>query len=127
MSRLFTLEEANTLLPQLREILGNLREAVGQLERVEGEVTALRWKARGNGHNIPEEPFERRQAAREAARREIQRVQDLGCELKDPRTGLIDFPSRRGQEVVYLCWQLDEAEVSFWHPTNVGFAGRQPL
>jgi len=127
MPRFFTVEEANALLPELRETLTQLRETVDRLQQVEAEVSALRWKARGNGHNIPDEPFERRRVLREAAHRHIRRVQELGCELKDPRTGLVDFPSRRESQNIYLCWKLDEAEVSFWHPTDVGFAGRQPL
>jgi hypothetical protein len=127
MPKLFTLEEANALLPELRETLADLRGAVEELARVEPEVSALRWKIRGNGHNVPDEPFARQRAAREAVQRPLARIQALGCELKDPRLGLIDFPSRRGGEVVYLCWKLDEAEVAYWHPTTVGFAGRRRL
>jgi hypothetical protein len=127
MERLFTLEEANALLPRLREILLELRQTVGALERSEAEVGQLRRKLRGNGHNVPEEPFERLEAAREAAQRLIGQLQELGCELKDPRQGLIDFPSRRAGETVYLCWKLDEPTIAYWHPLDTGFAGRRPL
>src|SRR5437762_13799430 len=127
MPKLCALGEANALRPELRESLAELRQAVEALERVEPEVSALRWKIRGNGHNVSDEPFARQRAAREAIQRPLARIQELGCELKDPRMGLIDFPSRRGGEAVYLCWKLDEAEVAFWHPIDRGFASRRPL
>lgn len=52
---------------------------------------------------------------------------ELGVELKDPRTGLIDFRAMRDGVEVYLCWKLGEPEVGHWHPLDTGFAGRQPI
>jgi hypothetical protein len=127
MAKLFTREDANKLLPRLRQILADVQHAVQELEQLETEAYEARWKVRGNGHNVPEEVFIRQQAAREKATHEISRVHALGCELKDLRAGLIDFPSRREDELVFLCWKLDEPEVGFWHPTDVGFADRRPL
>jgi hypothetical protein len=55
-------------------------------------------------------------------------IYDLGVEIKDPTRGLIDFPSMRGERMVMLCWQLGEPdEIEWWHETDGGFAGRQPL
>ena len=127
MPKLFTLEEANALLPELRQILAELRRAVEELERVEPEVAALRRKVRGNGHGVSDGAFTQQQEAREKVNQLIGRVRDLDCELKDLRLGLIDFPSLRDGEMVYLCWKPDEPEVGFWHPLDVGFASRQPL
>jgi hypothetical protein len=47
--------------------------------------------------------------------------------LRDPERGLVDFPSIRDGEEVYLCWLVDEDEVSWWHEHDTGFAGRQPI
>jgi hypothetical protein len=127
MARLFTLEEANALVPRLREILADLRQAFEALEGAEGEVAGLRWRTRGNGHNLPDGPFARRQAARATVQQQLGRVQELGCELKDPRLGLVDFPSRFEGREVYLCWKMDEPEVAYWHPQDEGFASRKPL
>jgi hypothetical protein len=127
MARLFSLDEANALLPELREILTELAGAMETLEQLEGELTALRRKVRQNGHNLSAEPLSREQSARETIARVVARVEEIGCELKDPRTGLIDFPSRREGRTIYLCWKLDEPAVRFWHPLETGFAGRQPL
>ncbi|MEQ1641844.1 MAG: DUF2203 domain-containing protein [Pyrinomonadaceae bacterium] len=55
-------------------------------------------------------------------------VHEAGVEIKDHTTGLIDFPSMRGDRVVYLCWQFGEGdEIAWWHEIDDGFAGRQPL
>ena len=51
----------------------------------------------------------------------------LGVELKDPNTGLVDFPSMRNAREVYLCWRLGEPGVEYWHELNAGFAGRQSI
>ena len=57
----------------------------------------------------------------------IDLVQSLGAELKEIRTGLIDFRSPRDDRVIYLCWRLGEPRILFWHELDAGFAGRQPL
>ena len=58
----------------------------------------------------------------------IAEAEGLGCEVKDPSSGLIDFRSLRNGEVVYLCWRLGEGDhIEFWHTLTDGFAGRQPL
>ena len=55
-------------------------------------------------------------------------LNDIGIELKDYTRGLIDFPSLRNDRIVYLCWQLGEEEsIAWWHETDAGFSGRQPL
>jgi hypothetical protein len=127
MAKLFSIAEANALLPRLREILQELRGLVDQAERLEIEVGAAEAKLRTNGHTVSSEPYQRRAAARASLNALIAQVHELGIELKDPRSGLVDFPHERDGEVVYLCWKLDEAEVAYWHPIETGFAGRQPL
>ena len=127
MARLFTLEEANALLPELRELLEELRRAVEGHDEVAAEAGAALAKVRRNGHGPPGESSSRRRASHDDIRRLIARVQELGIELKDPRVGLVDFPSLRDGRTVYLCWKLDEPSIAFWHPIETGFAGRQPL
>ena len=57
----------------------------------------------------------------------VRELGQLGVELKDYFTGLIDFPSLRNGRPVYLCWRMGEAEVAYWHELEAGFAGRQKL
>ena len=65
--------------------------------------------------------------AMEALEKEIQKLEDLGCVLKDMTTGLVDFPAVRLGTRVWLCWKLGEDDVRFWHGLHEGFAGRKPV
>jgi hypothetical protein len=131
MARYFTLEEATALLPTLRPILERIISLRARLERTERDLVSLHWKARTNGHAEYQGSFGEGQSARTALMAEINaelvKIHDLGVELKDPALGLVDFPSVRGDKIVYLCWRLGESEIGFWHDTDTGFAGRQPL
>ena len=56
-----------------------------------------------------------------------QELAELGVELKDYFTGLIDFRCRMDGREVYLCWRLGEPAVAHWHELDAGFSGRQKL
>ena len=131
MPRYFTLDEATALLPTLRPILERIIMLRARLERTERDLVSLNWKARTNGHANHEGSFGEGQEARTELMSEINaellKVQELGVELKDPALGLIDFPSVRGDKIVYLCWRLGETEIGYWHDTDTGYASRQPL
>ena len=100
-------------------------------------VLGLQYRLWLSGDGVREvarlsEAVERQKAENEelVARNEqmVAEVSDLGVQLKDHSRGLIDFPSMRDGRVVLLCWQLGERdEIEFWHETEAGFAGRQPL
>ncbi len=57
----------------------------------------------------------------------IARIEAMGCIVKDIDLGLIDFPSVREGEAVYLCWKAGEPAVAHWHSVEEGFAFRKPL
>ena len=57
----------------------------------------------------------------------VARIDALGITLRDIERGLIDFPALVGGRQVWLCWQLGERDVAFWHELDTGFGGRQPL
>ncbi|HSP54867.1 MAG TPA: DUF2203 domain-containing protein, partial [Dehalococcoidia bacterium] len=57
----------------------------------------------------------------------VERVNDMGCELKDLDRGLVDFRSIIGDQEIYLCWMLGEEHITHWHDLDAGFAGRRPL
>jgi hypothetical protein len=65
--------------------------------------------------------------ALQTLRSEVERLAADGILLRDPETGLIDFPGELGGRRVFLCWRPDEERVAFWHGADSGFAGRQPL
>jgi hypothetical protein len=57
----------------------------------------------------------------------VERINALGCLVKDLEQGLVDFYSLRDDEAVFLCWQFGEPAVAHWHPLDEGFGGRQPI
>jgi hypothetical protein len=126
--QLFTVEQANRTLPLVRKIVEDVvhqhrrwREAILELDLVASSIRA-------------DDPSERATAlerAVQALAREIdgykRELEELGIQLKDPRLGLVDFPSEMAGRHVLLCWRLGEPEVQFWHEVDSGYAGRQPL
>ena len=126
----FTLEEANALLPRLKDILLKIQEAKGRHDRLEEQAEEYARHVSSNGHVIEKKLNETRQELAKAAAEVnglIERVNDLGCEVKDIDEGLVDFRSERGGRDVYLCWKLGEPEILWWHELEAGFAGRRPL
>jgi hypothetical protein len=57
----------------------------------------------------------------------IEELEGLGVLVKSVDEGLLDFPSRRFDEEVWLCWKAGEDEIKFWHGKDEGFMGRKPL
>ncbi|HEV2125196.1 MAG TPA: DUF2203 domain-containing protein [Chloroflexota bacterium] len=132
-SRLFTLAEANALLPRVREQLGAIQSRAAQVSALHERLEAFREQKRRSGHAVEGESRLVLEALQEAdrigaeLRSSIQELLDLGCELKDVQMGLVDFPARREDRTVYLCWRLGEDEIRYWHELDTGFSGRQPL
>jgi hypothetical protein len=122
-SRHYSLEEASALLPWVAEQLERLRSARDRLGDVDARAAlAATGQANGGGRSgkvVSEGYLELRERMLELREREIV--------LRDLDRGLIDFPSLRGEEEVYLCWEEGEAEIGFWHEPEAGFAGRRPL
>jgi hypothetical protein len=131
MPKYFSLDEATALLPTIQPILERIINLRARLERTERDIVSLHWKARTNGHANHEGSFGEGQSVRSALMAEINaelvKIHDLGVELKDPAMGLIDFLALRDGREVYLCWRLGETAIDYWHETDTGFAGRQPL
>ena len=122
--QLRTVGEADAaLLPRVEPLLRSLREARDRLTDAEAHE-ALAGAAPGNGggtqgRNVGEAFLE--------VRRGLAELEKLGVVIKDLDRGLIDFPAIRDGREVYLCWQLDEDEIGFWHDIDAGFGGREPL
>jgi hypothetical protein len=131
MTRFFTPEEANGLLPQVRPLVEAMVRARGKLAAAEEAHDYLGRSVAGNGgHLDPEEIRDTRDAVEQLSEqlgRAVSALSDLGVVVKDASSGLVDFPSERDGETVLLCWQLGEERVAFWHGTDDGFAGRQPI
>jgi hypothetical protein len=119
--RLFTVEEATAMLPELRELLPRLRQARRDLIEASGRVTA---KVAADGGGVSEPAWFRAQQQMKA---DLTALAHAGVLLRDPEIGLVDFPAIRDGEHVYLCWRLGEDEIGFFHGERAGLSGRRPL
>lgn len=54
-------------------------------------------------------------------------LEKTGVVIKSIDQGLLDFPSKRFDEDVWLCWKHGEKEIKFWHDLDSGFMGRKPV
>lgn len=129
MPRLFTLEEANALLPRVREIILSMQRSKKATDEARVEFENLDAShARGNGYDMKREQLANRITDKmRAIRQDLEALHEIGCQLKDVDMGLIDFPSMRDGQVVNLCWKLGEDEIGYWHSLDTGFGSRQPL
>jgi hypothetical protein len=119
--RRFTLQQANATLPLVRRIVADVVRIHGeagklqqQFEKVVGtaEQSAVQSRLEQAMHRL--EDF-------------VDELSEVGCELKDYQSGLIDFTGRHLGRDICLCWKLGEGDIAFWHETNTGFAGRKPV
>lgn len=121
--RHFSREEANALLPQLTALLGQLQEAKDELTDTEAHE-ALSEAAPTNGGG---EQGRQVGVAFLQVRRILETVERVGIVLRDIDRGLVDFPALIDGREVYLCWELGEDEVGYWHDLEGGYGGREPL
>lgn len=129
--RMFSLEEANDLVPWLEERFEAMAPLRAELVRQQEELLSLLRRRRSNGHSSSEEDIaESERIVAQLTQRlqdAVREITERGIQVRDIGRGLVDFPSRREGEVVYLCWQRGEPSIGWWHPTDTGFAGRRPL
>jgi hypothetical protein len=126
--RIWTLEEANAILPRLSILIGGQLVRAGEIERSWRRLQAESASA-GGPVAIAELTAAHPELAREIAAYEEgwNAVQELGVTVKDPRIGLCDFYGRVDGKLVWLCWRYGEPSIEFYHSLDAGFAGRKPL
>ncbi|MBP6003669.1 MAG: DUF2203 domain-containing protein [Pyrinomonadaceae bacterium] len=123
--KLFTVDEANSLLPTLIPKLLEIRELYARIDILRDAARAAASASQFGGGMEGGTGYVNTLYRVGKLTTEFH---TLGVELKDYSRGLIDFPSRRNDRVVLLCWQIgDGDEIAWWHETDAGFAGRQPL
>ena len=117
--RHYTPERANRSLPlvariaaDIQQVAQSIRTDAQQLQAGEGDAAALQARLEEMRDRFGVLSGE---------------LEQLGVELKDPFTGLLDFRAVRSGREVYLCWRLGEPAVAHWHDLDAGFAGRRPI
>lgn len=128
----FTVEEANDLVSDLEVEFGRVARVRADMfaciEALGGAEVAMGVLQRGEpGPAGREDGARRLRALAEQLAAAVERINELGCLVKDLEAGLVDFYSLREGEPVFLCWQFGEPAVSHWHPLDQGFAARRPI
>ena len=130
-AKVFTLEEANRLVPQVQTSIHLMQEAVEEAEGLRDglEVLELLGAAELSSPEHPEyaEKQARLMFCRETFGQEHERLAQSGVLLRDLQTGLVDFHALRDRRLVFLCWCLGEEAIGYWHEIDSGLAGRRPI
>ena len=129
---LFSLEEANRLLGEIRPELDRLHAQKREFDRLETRIDVLLVATAGAGSENPDalelrSLCEKRRRLGETIGRGISRLGERGALVKDLDQGLCDFYALMGDRLVFLCWRPGEPEIAHWHSLDEGFAGRRPL
>lgn len=131
--KLFTLQEAEDVLPFLRERLSRGQALLESFESVHEDLSVLRLvSASGGTENNPDREAlaakDREQASLLAEIRRVEAdLQETGCVPKSLAEGLVDFFAQKDGRLVLLCWKQGEKQVEAWHTLDGGFAGRMPI
>ncbi len=122
--RIFTLSEANRLIPQLNSKLISIHQAKAVLARTKEDTRKASAQAEYGGGSTVGHLYI---SGLQQVSANLLAIQELGILVKDLDLGLCDFPHLRDGRVVYLCWKLGEQEVLWWHETIAGYKDRCPL
>lgn len=130
----FTLKEANRLVPKIKGIFDDTHVLKKKIAILKSELDWLRefWK---DGLHDSDNPDSEKyyELANEVEKlytqiaQNMQKVQAMGCMVKDVDNGLVDFYSTVNGELAFLCWRYGESEIKYWHSVEGGFSTRQPI
>jgi hypothetical protein len=121
--RHFTLDQANSLVPVIDDLMVGLRLAYAELSSgaQDGELSLLAETSGGAW------PGRERAEAAVTVSLAFESLEELDVLVRDIERGIVDFPTLMAGREVYLCWHVGEREISHWHELDSGFAGRRPV
>lgn len=122
--RVFTLFEANQLIPQLQSHLATVQRRKAVLMETRDEIRKASARADQGGGTPVGAHYVRSLQEISAS---LHAIHELGVHVKDVDIGLCDFPHLRDGRIVYLCWKLGEKEIRWWHEVTTGYNDRCPL
>ncbi|BAS27020.1 DUF2203 domain-containing protein [Limnochorda pilosa] len=131
-TRHFTVDEANRLIPFLRQELLRLKALVRSAQETYRELEVIKAVGADESGRLVmladyKDARRRLRALGDEAGALVEGIHRRGCELKDVELGLVDFPALLDGREVLLCWRMDEDEVRHYHDPAAGYAGRKPL
>lgn len=122
--RYFTVDEANSLLPQLGPLVGQLLELRAQVTHESRELSGVLGDLRSD---IGGPAASHLAVEFEAIETLVARIRSYGCVLKSLEAGLLDFLCERDGRDVYLCWRYGEPSIRYFHELHTGYQGRQSI
>ena len=120
----YTLEEARALLPTLRELFTSIHKSKAAMAEADG---VLEKEMDRTGGDFGGKHVTRAIETMAALRDGMGQITKLGIQVKDLDRGLVDFPAIRDGREVFLCWELEEDDIEFWHDIEAGYPGRERL
>jgi hypothetical protein len=118
--RRFTLEQANKALPLVKRIAADIVRTHGEALKHQADIERAEAPRRNEIQTQLEQAMHRLEDL-------VDELSEVGCDLKDYQMGLIDFTGRHKGHDVCLCWKLGEETIGYWHETDSGYTGRQPI
>ena len=129
MARYYSIDEANTGLPEVERILVALRDQRAELIELRDLAVATTPEEDSESAEVAAEELRllrlRMQGLIDQMQAGVARLIDLDITLRDIASGLIDFPALLSGRPIWLCWRLGEPTVSFWHRQDEGFSSRR--
>ena len=121
----FTLDGANSILPEVRRKFDETLSQRSNVIKIQEELQNII-----DSESNFEKYFKKKQELNHAVTclyQMIQEIEDMGIMIKSVDEGLLDFPSIKDHEEIWLCWKYGEERVKFWHHKDEGFKGRKPI
>ncbi len=122
--RIFTLSEANGLIPELEQLWSNIKDGRQILLNTRDEVKKASAQASLGGGTVVGVQYIK---GLQDINGSLHAIQELGVVIKDVEIGLCDFPYLHHDRLVFLCWKSGEEQIRWWHDIDSGYANRQPI
>jgi hypothetical protein len=132
MADFYDIDAANETLVEVGPLLATLADQRGELIRLRDRTLAAHAAAATGGPAELDEGEAQRirlrmQGIVDQMAAAVARIDGLGIMLRDIERGLIDFPALVSGRQVWLCWELGEDRIAFWHELDTGYGSRRPL
>ncbi|HXS59437.1 MAG TPA: DUF2203 domain-containing protein [Candidatus Sulfopaludibacter sp.] len=125
MFNFYTPDQANELLPEIKRRFNKIIDKRNEIILIQSELNNII-----DGYQSFKIFFDKKKELNKTISllyKEVEEIEEFGILIKSLDEGLVDFPSKRFDEEVWLCWKVEEEKIRFWHGKNEGFIGRKPL
>ena len=125
MNSYFSVNDANEILPLVIKKFNYAKKAKAEVMKMEQQLTSEITPTT----SLEEYTINKRKLNSSITKfyQAIEDLENTGVSLKGLDEGLLDFPAKRFDEEIWLCWKEGETEIKFWHEKDTGFMGRKPI